>query len=713
MKKKNTKLNHKNFTKKARAKGSSKKRNANEAKKRLMRELDAIGVKYNKAKIFDKTDFGMPKAKKDLQNKKKSDIITEGVFSGTQSGFGFVKVEGMERDIFIPEDNTGAAIDGDTVRVCYHTYLDRFKNERTEGYIERVLIEERKSVLGILERNYTYRRKNGGAYKVIPSDSRVNLEILIDAIGDMKIGELVEVSIKRGIDAYSHRYEIIKSFGPADSKDANYEAILSECGITTDFLPEALAEADEVAKEKISLEGRQDRREDIIFTIDGADAKDLDDAISLKRLPGGKWQLGVHIADVSHYVREKSALDEAVMQRGTSVYFTDKVVPMLPTALSNGACSLHPGEPKYTLSAIITLSDDGDILKTVVEKSVIESRIKGVYSEINDLFENKEKSEFYKKYQKLYPTLLKMHELYLVLRKRSLERGSPELDCPEAKILLDENGEVTDIIRRERGDSERLIEQFMLIANEGIARLMHEKGYPCVYRIHENPDPKKLDEFLSFIENVGISTASIDRDNVSSLDYQKLLEAADEKGLIGVVSNPMLRTMAKAKYSETLKPHFGLGLKKYCHFTSPIRRLADLATHRMIHRVLLEGEHPNKFGAYSRRAANAASETELKALNAERRIEALYKTIYMSKHLGEEFMATVSSVTAFGMFCTLDNTCEGLVPLSEMGFGASFYEKTLTISTKRATYRLGSSVRVRLEEADIIRGKLRFSVVNQ
>ncbi len=712
MKKNNKKKSFNKFTKRQTQKKRDKARSANEEKKRLIRELDAIGVKYNKAKIYDKTDFGMPKAKKDLQNRRKSNLVAEGVFVGTQSGFGFVKCEGLSSDIFIPEDNTGAAIDGDTVRVSYHTYLDRFKNERTEGYITAVLLQGRKTVLGTLERNYYYRRKRGGIYKVIPSDSRVNLEILFDDVGNLQPGELVEVSIKRGADAYSNQYSIIKSFGPAQSKDANYEAILTDCGISCDFTPDAIEEAEQVSKEKIDFEGRTDRRDETIFTIDGADAKDLDDAISLKRLPGSKWQLGVHIADVSHYVREKSALDSTVMQRGTSVYFTDKVVPMLPTSLSNGACSLHPGEPKYAMSAIITLNEDGEILKTVIEKSVIESRIKGVYSEINDLFENKENSEFYKKYSSVYKTLLKMHELYLVLKQKSLKRGAPELDCPEAKILLDEDGEVVDIVRRERGDAERLIEQFMLTANEGVARLMNEKGYPCVYRIHENPEPEKLEEFLSFMQNLGISTSFVNRDNVTSLDYQNLLDRADEKGLLSVVSNPMLRTMAKAKYSENLKSHFGLGLKKYCHFTSPIRRLADLATHRMISRVLLEGEHPNKYGSYARRAATAASETELKALNAERRIDALYKTIYMSKHLHEEFTATVSSVTSFGMFCTLENTCEGLVPISEMGFGASFYEKTLTISTKKASYRLGDTVRVRLEEADIIRGKLRFSLVN-
>ena len=305
-----------------------------------------------------------------------------------------------------------------------------------------------------------------------------------------------------------------------------------------------------------------------------------------------------------------------------------------------------------------------------------------------------------------------MRELYLVLLRRSEMRGALDLETPEAEIILANEGDPVDIIKRTRGDAERLIEQFMLCANEAVAGLLFEKHIPCVYRVHEAPPPEKLSEFITFAHNLGFDTSAISKEKSSSSDFSTLLSKARERGISAQVSYSMLRSMAKAKYSDVKSAHFGLGIDCYCHFTSPIRRLSDLATHRIIHKALIENKRPEIYSGYARRAAAAATEAELKALTAERRIENLYKVIYMERFIGEEFDATISSVTAFGFFAELENTCEGLVPISELPGVFTFDEKNIMLRSRSITYKLADRVRVKLEEADIIRGKLRFSVLN-
>ena len=476
-----------------------------------------------------------------------------------------------------------------------------------------------------------------------------------------------------------------------------------------EFTGEELAEADFFASIPLSDEGRV-RRNEVIFTIDGAGAKDLDDAVSLRKIRGG-WQLGVHIADVSAYVRERTHLDRAAMARGTSVYFTDKVVPMLPAALSNGACSLNANEDKYTLSAIINLTEDGEIKSVKVEPSIIRSRVRGIYSEVNEILGGSASDATRVKYKEVLSSLKRMRELYLILLKRARERGSLELETVEAEILLDDSGTPIDIIKRERGDAERIIEQFMLVANEAVARLLSEKQIPCVYRVHENPPPERLEDFITYAHNLGFDTSVISRENSTAKDFAALLAEAEKRDMLPQVSYTMLRAMSKAKYLDVRKSHFGLALDYYCHFTSPIRRLSDLATHRIIHKVLIEGKRPEAYAKYAYRAAAAATDAEIRAVSAERRIENLYKVIFMQGRIGEEFDAVINSVTSFGFFAELDNTCEGLVPISELGAAFTFDEKNLTIRSRAKTYRIADKVRVRLEEADLVRGKLRFSVL--
>ena len=401
------------------------------------------------------------------------------------------------------------------------------------------------------------------------------------------------------------------------------------------------------------------------------------------------------------------------MQRGTSVYFTDKVVPMLPPALSNGACSLNAGEDKYAITARISLDSEGNITDLKLSPSVIRSRVRGVYSEVNMLLSGNATPEIRKKYKQVTPMLIRMSELYELLLKRSQSRGAIDFEADEAVIILDSEGRPVDIERRERGLSERMIEQFMITANEAVASYLWQRGIPCVYRVHEAPPPDHFSDFLSYLESLGFDVRPFRRGEPSPRDLQNILDIAEDRGLLAPVSYTMLRAMAKAKYSDERLGHFGLGLEDYCHFTSPIRRLSDLATHRIIRRVIFEGKRAELYTSYAKRASAAATEGELRAISAERGIEDLYKVLFMRERVGEAFTATVTSITSFGMFCTLDNTCEGLVPISELDGVYTFDERNLTLRSRHKTYRIAERVLVRLEEANVIRGKLRFSVIKQ
>lgn len=689
-----------------------KRKNKSNAKKELMRAIAETGVGTSSLKLSDTSDFG--RRGRVSRKAGRNELTGVGVFSSSKGGFGFVTLDGGERDVFIPQDKTGRAVDGDRVEIIYHVYLTREGEQRTEGRVRRIIEYGRKTLIGTVAcEKYSAGRRDGfgSRFVLVPDDLKISVRPIITGGVEAKVGDKIEASLERD-GAYGTECTALRNFGDTHSREANYGAVLAEYNIKTDFTAEELAEAEFFASAPLSFEGRVNREKDIVFTIDGESAKDLDDAVSLKKLKGGMWQLGVHIADVSHYVSERTHLDRAAMARGTSVYFTDKVVPMLPPLLSNGACSLNPGEYKYTLSAVIRLSPVGEILSCKVEPSVIKSRVRGVYSEVNAIFSGTADGAISEKYREVLPTLEKMHGLYTVLKKKSAARGALELETAEAEILLSPDGTPCDIVRRSRGDAEKMIEQFMLCANEAVAKLLYEKGIPCVYRVHEEPPADKLGEFLTLAHNLGFDTSVVSREKCTPKELSALLARAEERGVGTTVSYMLLRSMAKAKYSSSKAAHFGLGIDCYCHFTSPIRRLSDLATHRIIHRVLLEGKRPDTYAAYAYRAASAATDAELRALGAERRIENLYKVLYMESCVGCEFDAVVSSVTSFGLFAELENTCEGLVPISELPGVFTFDEKNLSLRSRRVTYRLGERIRVRLEEADIIRGKLRFSLAD-
>ncbi len=694
--------------KKISKRNTHKRRAKDAAKKELLKCVREVDSSYSDFKIRDSFDTG----KRTYGKSQKKETSAVGIFSSSKAGFGFVKVDGIARDIFIPEHKTLGALDKDKVQILYHSFKGYNNEEKTEGRVKEILEYGREYIIGTLDEEiYRHGRRTYRSYVIIPDDPKLTITPYVNDTTDAEIGEKVIAKLIRGKNGAQIYCKITEKLGHTESKEANYSAILAECGIETEFSDEELESAERLSKMPISDENRV-RFDDVIFTIDGEGAKDLDDAVSVKRTSYG-FTLGVHIADVSEYVTERTPLDRCATSRGTSVYFVDKVVPMLPPALSNGSCSLNAGEEKYTLSAIIDLNLKGEIIGTKLCKSIIKSSVRGVYSEVNLLLGGEGDEKLKEKYKAALPSLEIMEELYRILLAKREASGYIDFDTDEALIILDGNGAPSDILRRERGVSERMIEQFMLTANEAVATLLHGEGIPCVYRIHENPPEDKFAEFLNFVHNLGFDATVISNRDVSPTALQKLLLTAEERGSLPQVSRAMLRSMAKAKYSSEQKPHFGLGMEKYCHFTSPIRRLSDLATHRIIKRVLIEGKRPESYLSYAKRAAAAATDAELRAEEAERRIENLYKAIYMSDHLGEEFFATVSSVTGFGIFCELQNTCEGLIPISELDGDFFFDEKTLTIRSHDMSYHIADSLTVLLEEVDIIRGKLRFSIVEK
>jgi ribonuclease R len=402
------------------------------------------------------------------------------------------------------------------------------------------------------------------------------------------------------------------------------------------------------------------------------------------------------------------------MQRGTSVYFSDKVVPMLPVALSNGICSLNSGLDRYALSAIIDIDKFGEIKRVHPVKSIINSKVRGVYSEVNSLIDGTADETVKQKYSVIindgtFDTAL---ELYAKLKNKSARKGALELDTVEGKVILGENGDPVDIVRRERGVAELMIEQFMLCANEAIAGFMTAKGIPCVYRVHGKPDPDKIMSFVKFAHNLGLEPPYCKKDSITAAYFGTILDKAKEKELGVPVSYMLLRAMQKAKYSEVCEGHFGLASSCYCHFTSPIRRYPDLSVHRILS-AFLKGDNTEGYRAFAAKSAKKSSEAELSALEAERAIDDLYKALYMKAHIGESYDATVSSVTSFGLFCELDNTCEGLVPIASMKNLYSYDYDTMTLSCGNIRYRMGDRVKIKVNAVDVASRRVDFLLLDE
>lgn len=656
-----------------------------------------------------------------------------GRFSASGKGFGFVipneksaSSDSGSGDYFVPPDYTSGAMTGDEVLFRPINKGETGYGKGSEARIYHITKRAHDTVIGtihippagiVLPAGIS-KLENGMKAYVSPDSDRLKFSVLIGSkgLGKAMDGQKVEVKItgypEENGDVVTGK--VIKVLGDPLSREANYEAVLIDNDIKTVFLNRVVEEAELEASQEIVSDGRLDLRDKIIFTIDGSDAKDLDDAISLEVTDSG-YILGVHIADVSHYVKARSKIDEEAFERGTSVYFTDKVVPMLPVALSNGSCSLNGGVDRYALSAIITLDKNGAIIETEMANSIINSKIRGVYSEINDIFEhgeNGENSEFYKKYEHVCQTLSDMKKLYEILADRSDKRGALEFETEEAKILLDETGFPYEIIKRERGISERLVEQFMLCANMAVASWLHWQNIPCVYRIHEDPDPEKIRAFSTFAHNLGLNTSILSKKKILPSHLKVILDQADKRGISEIVSGIMLRSLMKAKYSDEAKGHFGLAADLYCHFTSPIRRYPDLSVHRIVKTVLsgsITQKKMTSLAAFAQKSAVVSTENEMKATLAERQITDLYTALYMTKHIGEEFDAVICSVANFGLFARTENLCEGLIPASTLGGITVYDEKNFTLKCGNKMYRLGNKIRVKIEDADVVHRRITMS----
>ena len=639
----------------------------------------------------------------------------KGDFSASgRGGFGFVTTE--DGEYFIPPKFIGNAYHGDSVVIKKIDYLSKYYGKGNEAEIVEILKRGIDTLVGTLT---TYNNgKRLHAY-VTPENERIHFKVkvnsknLIGHAGDKVVCRVTD--FPKNENEYASG-EIIEVLGRADSLEGNYRAILHANGISISFPERVVAEANEVSKEAVSTRGRLDLRDEIIFTIDSHDAKDLDDAISLKVTENG-YILGVHIADVSHYVRAGSQLDKEAIGRGTSVYFTDKVVPMLPKELSNGICSLNGGVDRLTLSCFVTLDKSGTILSCEIKESVINSKIRGVYAEFNDILENGENSEFYSKYAHVIDSFYEMMELYRILKLKSEQKGAMELESEETKINLDENGHPIEIVKRERGESERLIEQFMLCANEAVATYMFNASVPCVYRVHDEPDREKINAFSLFARNLGVDTSPLRAKNtITPSQLSRVLKSAEEKGYLGVVSSVLLRSLMKAKYSSVQKSHFGLNTEYYCHFTSPIRRYPDLSVHRILKSFLkgeLDEKNIEKYERFASLSGELSSENEIKAVHAERDIDQLYKCVYMADHIGEEYDAVICSVTSFGFFAKTENLCEGLVSVDTLGGGFYYDKDNYTLSRGKTSYKLGASVKIRVKDVDIALKQINFSLVKE
>ncbi|KAA9218667.1 ribonuclease R [Aerococcus loyolae] len=654
---------------------------------------------------------------------KKSDKRYQGSFSLNQKGFGFVSIEGFDDDIFIPRGETGGAMNGDQVAVQL-TKRNRGE-QKDEGTITEVLERALSRVTGeFVPYNDKLKAESGyiGGIRIQnKGEEMMTCFVLSDGLhpveGEIVIAEIAEYpSLDQPLQMTGR---VIQTIGHKDAPGVDILAILNMFDIPHEFPEEVLDEAEEVP-EQIDPEEtkkRDDYRSLLTITIDGADAKDLDDAISLRKLGNGHLELGVHIADVSYYVTAGSAIDKEAWKRGTSVYLTDRVVPMLPQRLSNGICSLQANQDRLTMSCLMEIDpQSAKVVKYHIGPSIIQSDYRMVYDDVNKLLEGKDK-QLAEKYAELIPMLNDMAALHQSLRDKRHHRGAIDFDTPEAEIIVDKEGHPIDIVVRERGTAERMIESFMLAANETVAHEFTKRHLPFIYRIHESPDDERMKTFIEFAQTLGVHVKKTDG-KVSPKDLQNTLEEAAGESYAPVVQVMALRSMQQAKYDLQPIGHYGLAAKDYTHFTSPIRRYPDLLAHRLIRYYLTHKPNPAKKDELSQsieKTADQASKTERRSVDAERETESLKKTEFMLDKVGEEFDGIISSVTKFGIFVQLANTVEGLVHISNLDDDYYNYVDKHMILVGEHTgniYRIGDQVRVKLVKADTDSRQIDFEIIN-
>ncbi|SFJ52277.1 ribonuclease R [Terrisporobacter glycolicus] len=637
-----------------------------------------------------------------------------GKFVSHRKGFGFVESdEEFKQDLFIPKDDINGALHND--RVMAEVVTPATDDRRAEGKVIKIIKREVTRVVGLFQEN-----KSFGF--VVPDDKKFNQDIFIPkrvfsgAKNDDKV--VCEITVWPQ-ENRKPEGKIIEVLGQKGERGVEIDSIIRAHGLPEEFPKKVIEEANYVADQDLGDEmGRRvDLRDLNIFTIDGEDAKDLDDAISIEVLPNGNYKLGVHIADVTHYVKEKNKLDKEALKRATSVYLVDKVIPMLPKQLSNGVCSLNPFEDKLTLSCIMEIDSNGKVVNSEIAETVINSKARMTYTEVSDILE-KDDEKLKKTFSAQVDDFIKAEKLARILMERRRIRGAIDFDFPEAKIILNGNGEVADIKHYERRISNKMIEEFMLIANETVAEHFYWLQLPFVYRIHETPSAEKMEDLKKFIATFGY-TIKGDLEDVHPKEIQGIVEKIKGTKEEESISTIALRSMKQAKYSPQCVGHFGLAAKYYCHFTSPIRRYPDLQIHRIIKEQLnnkINNKRQEQLAHIVEYASTQSSERERAAELAERDVHDYYKACYMADKVGQEFDGTVSSVTSFGMFIELENTVEGLIRLANMRDDYYIYnQETYTIMGERThkTFKIGDTVRIKVDNVNVDFREIDFALVSK
>lgn len=662
------------------------------------------------------SEYGRKKKDKNKKDKNKKEqpegIQAEGTFIGHPKGFGFVEIEGQDEDIFIPESDTGTAMHQDKVRIIIRD--DKKEGKRQEGVVVKVLERGMPEIVG------TYQLNRDFGF-VISDNPKFSKDIFIprkEAAGIKNGDKVIAMITDYGSGNKNPEGKIKENLGNIRTPGTDILAIVKSFGIPSEFPEKVMKQAQRVPDHVLDADrdGRLDLRHLQTVTIDGEDAKDLDDAISLTK-EGDIYHLGVHIADVSNYVQYNSALDREALKRGTSVYLADRVVPMLPERLSNGICSLNQGEDRLALSCLMDINEKGKVVSHQIAETVINVNERMCYTDVKNILEDTDE-EAKKRYDALIPMFFMMKELSGILRNSRHHRGSIDFDFPESKIILNAAGKAIDVKPYEANVATKIIEDFMLMANETVAQEYCTEEIPFVYRTHDNPDPEKVESLLTLLHNQGVKIQKA-KEEITPKEIQQIIESIEGLPNEAMISRLVLRSMKQAKYTTECSGHFGLAAKYYCHFTSPIRRYPDLQIHRIIKdnlrgRLMREGRTEH-YAEILDEVARQSSVCERRADEAERESDKLKKAEYMSYHLGEEFEGIISGVTGWGLYVELPNTVEGLVHVNTLRddyyvFDQESYELCGEMTKK--VYKLGDKVRVRVADADKMLKTVDFELVS-
>ena len=637
----------------------------------------------------------------------------DGIYKKNQKGYGFVRLEGEEDEVYISKENSLNALNGD--RVLIEIIEEKNKVKSAEARVVKILKHEKDTVVGIFQNN-----KNFGF--VIPDDKNFGTDIFISKkdFGKARNNHKVLVKItKYPQNNKNAEGKIIEVLGNVNEAGVDMLSLIKEYKLPSVFPEPVVEEAKKCGNkvDKKDIPNRVDFRDRTIFTIDGEDAKDLDDAVRVEKLENGNYKLEVHIADVSYYVKENSILDQEALIRGTSIYMLGRVIPMLPRELSNGICSLNEGEDRFTLSCIMEINNKGNVLSGEIVKGIINVTKRMTYTDVQAILDNSDK-KVVKTYKNYIADFKVMEELALILKNKRMNQGYLNLDIPESKIKLDIDGKVEEISKYETTFANEIIEQFMLTANETVAEKFYWLEAPFIYRVHEDPDLEKVKELNKFLFNFGLKIKA-NKDNIYPKEFAKILEDVKGKEEEKVVSNLVLRTLKVAKYEAENKGHFGIASKYYCHFTSPIRRYPDLFIHRIISEYIKDNyDVPEKWieehKKYAQDRAIQSSEREKIATKVEREAEDIKKAEYMEKRIGEEYEGIVSSITSFGMFVELENTVEGLIRFEDLGNEYFIYDedrKRLIGAQTNTTYKIGDKVKIRVKSASKLLRQVDFELI--